>query len=96
MCCVRRNTASYVELLNMSEFTVKFPARKKRGAKSAHGERKVYVFIIQFLVPITLILINLVFSMNLIRFVHLVRQGCVRLWRKTYQCCIPIYRESIR
>jgi hypothetical protein len=37
MFCARRNTASYVELLNMNELNAKFPARMKRGAKSAHG-----------------------------------------------------------
>jgi hypothetical protein len=36
-----------------------------------HGWWWVEVFIIQFLVPITLMLINLVISMNLFRFVHI-------------------------
>jgi hypothetical protein len=46
----------------------------------------VFVFIIQFLVPITMILINLVISMNSFRFVYI----------ETYQRRIPIYREPVR
>jgi hypothetical protein len=75
MFYARRNTASYVELLNMNELNAKFPARKNRGAKSAHGQRWVYVFVIQFLVTIILILINLVISMNLWR------EAPCRRWR---------------
>jgi hypothetical protein len=50
------------------------------------GRWWVEIFIIQFLVPITLILINLVISMNLFCWLHY----------ENYQRRIPIYREPVR
>jgi hypothetical protein len=61
MCCAKRNTASYAELLNMNELTT------VSIANLPAGRWWVFVFVIQFLVHITILLINLVISMNLWR-----------------------------
>jgi hypothetical protein len=56
------------------------PPRRGGVLGKAHGLWWAFVFIIQLLVPITLILINLVFSMNSFCLVHFAAKPS--LWEK--------------